>query len=191
MQYDENVPNFPLERGARAKLDRMLKFLRDTPETKAMYFRNIPYTLSHGSGRSHLVNMCMLWAKETSLYDILEKGKYSEETVSDEIENNINILQNTVSYKVPLLLKPIFDIKNPNSVFLPCMQTGAYNKTTRIMIEMGVPRECALYLNNLLFNDYNGAGKEDITIENEVRCLLVNEMDKLPYWIRVQLEFLG
>lgn len=191
MQYDENVPNFPLERGARAKLDRMLKFLRDTPETKAMYFRNIPFTLSHGSGRSHLVNMCMLWAKETSLYDILKKGKYSEETVSDEIENNINILQNTVSYKVPLLLKPIFDIKNPNSVFLPCMQTGAYNKTTRIMIEMGVPRECALYLNNLLFNDYNGDGKEDITIENEVRCLLVNEMDKLPYWIRVQLEFLG
>ena len=191
LQWDESVPNYPIERGAKAKLDRMLKFLRDNPETSAMYSRNIPPTLRQKSGRSHLVNLCMLWAKETSLYDILEKGRYNDESISDEIEDTIEILQNTVSYRVPLLLKPIFDIKNPNSVFLSCMQSGAYNKVTKQLIEMGVPRECALYLKNVIFKDYKSDEKDDITIEKEARNLLETEMDKLPYWIRVQLEFLG
>lgn len=71
--YTENVPNFPIERGANAKLDRMLKFLRDTPETSMMYKRSIPPQLQNGSGRGFLRKLCMLWAQETPLSDILLK----------------------------------------------------------------------------------------------------------------------
>lgn len=185
--YSENVPNYPMERGASAKLNRMLKFLRDTPETSSMYYKSIPHQLQKGSGRSYLCRLCIWWAQETPLSEILSKKTYTE----DEIEDTIEILQNVVSYKVPLLLKPIFDIKNADSIFLACMQAGAYNKVSKTLIEIGVPRECALYLNEELFKDYITKDKSDEQIENEIRQILIRKKDELPYWISVQLEFLG
>lgn len=189
--YSEDVPDFPLKRGVKAKLNRMLKFLRDTPETSLMYLRNIPNQLRRGSGRSFLCDLCMLWTKEISLHDILSAGKYSQGKISDEIENTIEILQNIVAYRVPLLLKPIFDIKNPDSMFLSCMQAGAYNKISKTLISIGIPRECALYLNDRLFKEYDSTNKDDITIEEDIRNILSSKMHELPYWIQVQLEFLG
>ena len=189
--YSENVPNYPIERGASAKLNRMLKFLRDTPETSAMYYKSIPNQLQNGSGRSYLCRLCMWWAQETPLSEILSRKNYTDDKIADEIEDTIEILQNVVSYKVPLLLKPIFDIKNADSVFLSCMQAGAYNKVSKTLIEIGVPRECALYLNEELFKDYIAKDKSDEQIENEVRQMLISKKDELPYWISVQLEFLG
>ena len=189
--YKENVPNHPKEWGASAKLDRMLKFLRDTPETNDMYKKYIPNMLQKGSGRGFLCKLCMLWAKETSLFDILAKGKYTNDKIADEIEDTIEILQNTVSYKVPLLLKPIFDIKNSESVFLTCMQSGACNAVSRILIEIGVPRECALYLYQNLFSEYNCEEKTDVEIEDEIRMILLSSREQLPYWINEQLSFLG
>jgi len=189
--YSENVPNYPIERGASAKLNRMLKFLRDTPETSAMYYKSIPNQLQNGSGRSYLCRLCMWWAQETPLSEILSKKTYTDDKIADEIEDTIEILQNVVSYKVPLLLKPIFDIKNADSVFLSCMQAGAYNKVSKTLIEIGVPRECALYLNEELFKDYIAKDKSDEQIENEVRQILISKKDELPYWISIQLEFLG
>lgn len=189
--YSENVPNYPIERGASAKLNRMLKFLRDTPETSTMYYKSIPNQLQNGSGRSYLCRLCMWWAQETPLSEILSRKNYTDDKIADEIEDTIEILQNVVSYKVPLLLKPIFDIKNADSVFLSCMQAGAYNKVSKTLIEIGVPRECALYLNEELFKDYIAKDKSDEQIENEVRQMLISKKDELPYWISVQLEFLG
>ena len=111
--------------------------------------------------------------------------------IADKIEDVIEVLQNTISYRVPLLLKPIFDIKNPESVFLPCMQSGAYNKVTKLLIEIGVPRECAIYLNNGLFSSYVSGNKTDAEIECDIRRMLKENIGSLPYWIGVQLEFLG
>lgn len=189
--YSENVPNSPIEYGAAAKLNRMLKFLRDTPETSAMYYKSIPNQLQKRSGRSYLCKLCMLWAQETPLSDILLKRNYSDDKIADEIEDTIEILQNTVSYKLPLLLKPIFDIKNSDSIFLSCMQAGAYNKVSRTLIEIGVPRECALFLKNKLFSDYVFKDKSDEVVEEEIREILTNNKNELPYWISAQLEFLG
>ncbi|MCQ2470411.1 MAG: DEAD/DEAH box helicase [Clostridia bacterium] len=189
--YHENVPNHPKEYGASAKLNRMLKFLRDTSETSSVYYKSIPKLLQEKSGRSRLCKLCMLWAKETDLSTILATKKYSDDEIADEIESDIEILQNIVAYKVPLLLKPIFDIKNPDSVFLSCMQAGACNKISRMLIEMGVPRECAIYLNNRLFKNFDFTDKTDDDIDTEIRKILIDNKDSLPYWIKVQLNFLG
>ena len=88
-------------------------------------------------------------------------------------------------------MKPIFDIKNPESVFLSCMQSGAYNKVTKLLIEIGVPRECAIYLNNNLFSSYDSGNKTDNEIESDIRRVLKESIGTLPYWIGVQLDFLG
>ena len=190
-KYEENVPAYPLERGAKAKLDRMLKFLRDTKETSSMYNKYIPNLLRSGSNRGLLCDLCMLWAKETSLSDIIEKKRFTyRDTIADQIEDTIEILQDVVSYNVPLLLKPIFDIKNPNSSFLTSIQAGAYNKISRMLIEIGIPRECALYLYEILFKEYDCKNKSDEEIELDARNILRTNMVNLPYWIKVQLEFL-
>lgn len=190
-KFSGTVPAHPLERGAATKLDNILKFLRDTPDTSGIYAKYIPNNLQKGRNRTYLRSLCMKWAKETPLSDILATIHSENNDISDEIEDTIEILQNTVSYKVPLLLKPIFDIKNPDSSFLSCMMDGAYNKVSRILIEMGVPRECALYLYKTLFAGYNVNGKDDVDIETEIREKLIRSKDTLPYWIRVQLNFLG
>lgn len=189
--YPEGVPNHPKEYGAKAKLDRMLKFLRDTPETSVMYQKHIPEKYRNGSWRSTLCNLCMKWSKEDSLFNIIESMNYSDEKIADDIEDTIDLLQNTVSYNVPLLLKPIFDIKNPNSSFLACMQAGACDKISKTLIELGVPRECALYLKSRIFTNANADKIPDEELENYARETLQNSINELPFWIKVQLEFLG
>ena len=68
--YDENVPKTPMERGAKAKLDRMMKFLRDTEETSIMYKRYIPDNFQQGQQRGVLTKLCMQWACYQIYYHI-------------------------------------------------------------------------------------------------------------------------
>ena len=62
---------------------------------------------------------------------------------------------------------------------------------TRVMIEIGVPRECALELFKLLFNSYDGNNKTEEETESEIRSILKANKNTLPYWIGAQLNFLG
>lgn len=185
--YTEDVPSFPKERGAKAKLDNMLKFLRDSKRTKSMYNRYIKEKYRNGSYRSFLSELCYQWAKEIPLSEILTKKLKYTKTPEDMIEEIIDILQNSASYSVPLLLKPIFDIKNPDSTFLTCMQAGACNDISKKMIEIGVPRECAILLNNSIFKDKKIS---DDNIEEEIKIILKDNYQTLPYWTQVQLQFL-
>lgn len=191
-EYSEKVPVHPMERGCKAKIDRMLKFLRDTDETRIMYERCIPASLQKGAGRSLLVDLCMKWSKEEPLSEILSKkfkDNITDET-ADEIEDYIEILQNTVSYKVPLLLKPIFDIKNPESMVLSCMQLGVCNQFSRKITDIGIARECAIYLNANIFAKYIVDEKKEEELEEIIRNILEENKERLPYWIKVQIEFL-
>lgn len=188
--YGENVPVTPYERGAKAKLNRMLKYMRDTEETSAMYERFIPRDLQKGSNRGYLVDLCMKWATEVPLHDILSEERYSGEDGADEIERTIQLLQKTVSFDVPLLLKPIFDIKNPDSIFLTCMQSGAVNEQIKTMIELGIPRETALYLYEVAFKGKREGSDKKENLEQKIRDRLENIIETLPYWVQVQLDFL-
>lgn len=186
--YEEQVPITPNEKGARAKIDRMLKFMRDTPETASMYNRHIPPRLRKKQGRGYLVDLCMKWSKGITLHEILSKIK-NDNNKDDEIEDVINILQNTVSYHVPLLLKPIFDIKNPDSSYLTCLQTGASQPIIKKMIEIGIPRETAVELFQQLYDGKKGKELEEVD-EKQIRETILHNYDDFSYWIRVQLDFL-
>ena len=163
--------------------------MRYTEETSTMYERFIPNELQKGSNRSHLVDLCMKWATEVSLHDILSEERYLGENGADEIERTIQLLQKTVSFDVPLLLKPIFDIKNADSIFLTCMQSGAVNEQIKTMIELGIPRETALYLYKVAFKGKQ-KGSDKKTLEQKIRDRLGNIIETLPYWVQVQLDFL-
>lgn len=185
--YKDDVPSFPKEKGAKAKFDNMLKFLRDNKRTKSMYNRYIKEKYRKGSYRGFLSELCYQWAREIPLAEILTKKLKYTKTPEDMIEEIIDLLQNSASYNVPLLLKPIFDIKNPDSTFLTCMQSGACNDISKKLIEIGVPRECAISLNNSIFKNKKIS---DDTMEEDVRAILKDNYQTLPFWIQVQLQFL-
>lgn len=188
--YKDEVPTSPLERGVIKKFDNMLKFLRDNTKTKSMYNKYIPEKYRKGKLRVFLRNLCLYWTKEVALSDILPKVVKNEANTEDVIEDTIDLLQNTISYNIPLLLKPIIDIKNSNSIFLTSMQSGAYNNITKTMIEMGVPRECAIYLYKQLFNKINLDQSDQVNIKNNIVNILKANIDSMNYWIKAQIEFL-
>lgn len=183
----KKLPNISVERGAKARMDDILKFLRDNEETESIYNKQIPEMYRKGAMRSLLCNTAMEWAKEKPLFEILNKDRYNGEGGTDNIDTTIELLQNTISYNLSLLLKPFFDMFNPDSVFIICLQTGAYNNFTRKMIELGIARETAIFLYKSFFKDMKVNEEE---LEKTIKQVIIKKLQEIPYWIRVQLEFL-
>lgn len=189
-EFKGAMPSTPFEKGAKGKIENALRFLRDTEETWNMYDRHVPSKYQNGRMRSMMLTLCMRWSKEEPLKAILDNERFEGEEGTDNIDETIELFENTISFGIPLLLKPIFDMKNPDSTVLACMKTGAFNTITRTMIEMGIARETAIYLfQNILLNvDISGTGKDEL--EMLIRTTIKENCDKLPYWIKVQVEYL-
>lgn len=184
------MPDMPNNAGAQFRLRNLMKFLRDNSTTKMMYERYIPEQYREGKNLSSLCKHCITWACEKPLSDILVGKIYEGEQGSENIDNTIELLERIVSFNIPLLLRPIFDMFKPDSAFLTCIQAGAYQKFTRKMIEIGVPRETAIYLNKQLFDGLKIENNEDINIEDKIREVIHDKFNGLPYWVQIQLEFM-
>ena len=187
--FDLIVPKTPFEKGAKNKLNKILKWLRDKEETAFMYNKYIPSLYRNGQSRSILVSLGLDWANGMKLYDIFNNDRYKGDSGAEKIDETIELLQQTISFNIPLLLKPIYDIKNPESYFLVCMQLGAINNIARSMIEMGIPRETSLYLFEKIFLDFKENEKSELSEEN-IREIIKQHYDNLPFWIQVQLNFI-
>lgn len=183
------IPNSPTEKGAKNKLDKILKWLRDKEETAFMYKKYIPSLFQNGRLRSTMLSLGIQWSKGIKLYDIFNDDRYKGDRGTEKIDETIELLQQTISFYLPLLLKPIYDIKNPDSCFLVCMQLGTINNITRAMIEMGIPRETSLYLFEKIFLKFKENEKSDLSEEN-IREIIKQHYYTLPYWIQVQLNFI-
>ena len=189
LDFDLNVPKTPYEKGAKSKMDNILKWLRDKDETAFMYKKYIPSTYQIGKARGTMVSLSLQWASGKKLCEILQQDIYKGSEGSDKIDETIELLQNTISFNLPLLLKPLYDIKNPDSCFLVCMQSGATNSISRAMIEMGIPRETSLYLYDTIFFHLN-RNEQDELCEEAIREKIKLNYNNLPYWIQVQLSFI-
>ncbi|HAN10528.1 MAG TPA: hypothetical protein DCP90_07930 [Clostridiales bacterium] len=188
-EFKLELPTSISQKGLKGKFDNAIKFLRDNEKTKHMYEKYIPKEFRSGQMRSIMCGLAISWMQEKSLKEIFEADYYSDENATEKIDSAIELLQNTISFSMPLLLKPMYDMFKKHSVFLSFLQTGAFQPYTRRMIEIGIPRETAIYL----FNNYF-KGKEELPEEKLVDSikLKIKEIeDELPYWVKVQLEFLG
>lgn len=183
------VPSSPKERGAKNKVDSILRFLRDTEETSVMYNKYIPTSYQSGKKRSIMTGLSIQWAQGVPLSEILSSDRYNGEEGADNIEDTIELLQNTVSYNLPLLLKPIFDIVDEDNSFLSCMQVGACDVITKSMIELGIARETAIFLTMQIIRSTVSFPKDD-SLEEFIRDQIKSMYSTLPYWTRVQLDFL-
>ena len=188
--FEGQVPDTPMEKGAKGKLDKIMRFLRDTEETADMYRKYVPTMYQNGKMRSIMVGLSLKWANGEKLSEILCDSRYDGEDGMDNIDNTIELLQNTISFSLPLLLRPIYDMWKPESCFLTCMQAGAFSNIVRCMIEMGIPRETALFLYEELFKEKDCTEEDKLKLDRIVREKVQQGYNELPYWIRVQLDFL-
>src|SRR5258708_15197461 len=91
---------------------------------------------------------------------IVDFGKKLLEILAIEQEEELNLFrlysaeerfrhfERTVSYKMVLMLKPLYDIVHPGSLFPRYIELGAFRPLTRRFIELNIPRETAIYLSN-------------------------------------------
>ena len=172
-------------------LKRILKFLRDTNFTAAMFKRYIPEEYRQGTSRGILCRESIRWASEVPLSEFFKDKFYSDGDIQLKIENKIQMLQKTVSFDIPLLIKPVIEIKNPDSTIVSSLQAGAYKKTTKKMIDIGIPRELAIRLNSMLQESRNSEKMDNYDYEQWVRKSVLKIKPTLSYWEQAQLEFLG
>lgn len=190
LDFNEELPNTPMEKGLKAKIDKVMLFLRDTKETTDMYDKYVPKDYRKGMMRGIMISQSIQWSKGTPLCEILENPRYDGEEGADNIDGTIALLQNTISFSMPLLLKPIYDMRKPESIFLTCMQAGAISNTVRCKIEMGIPRETALSLFKNEFENKECKADTKMELEDAIRDKIKVFYDELTYWTKVQLDFL-
>ena len=172
-----SLPTSPSESNISYRLKGILMNLRENfPVYYYKYFGvdDIPK-------KDVLLQKCILaenWLKEKLLSDIFNTSYYNE---SNQIDEAINFIQNKISYGLPLLLKPLYDLKEFNVMFPIFIEIGAYRPVTRRLIELGVPRETAIHLTNT----YDFINIDD---KNSLIKQLRDVRDKLIYWHRIQLQ---
>ncbi len=128
-----------------------------------------------------LLQKCILaenWMKEKPISEIFSNDFYDS---SKQIDDTISFIQNKISYGLPLLLKPLYDIKSPDGMFPRFIELGAYKPITRKLIELSIPRETAIYLSdNYEFTNIDN--KQELI--NQLRA----KRSKLSYWYQIQLS---
>ena len=54
-----------------------------------------------------MVSLGLDWANGMKLYDIFNNDRYKGDSGAEKIDETIDLLQQTISFNIPLLLKPI------------------------------------------------------------------------------------
>jgi hypothetical protein len=176
------IPTSATEFRLSYKLKTLLIAIKDNfPIYYFKYFGIENSFRKDGHEIDRILQYCILtenWLKEKSLAEIFSDRFYDE---SEKIDDAINFVQNKISYGLPLLLKPLYDIKEPEGMFTRFIELGAYMPLTRKLIELSIPRETAIFLNNNF--DFS-----DIDNKSELISQLRQVRKKLSYWHKIQLS---
>jgi superfamily II DNA/RNA helicase len=175
-----SLPTNVFESTIAHQLQDILMFLsKNFPIYYNRYFK-VDFTHSTGI----LLQKCILaesWVKEKTLAEILSGDYYDD---SDKIDSTVYSLESTISYGLALLLKPLYDIVKPSSMFPRFIEMGAYKPLTRRFIELNIPRETAIFLSNST-NRFNNADPDNRQqLIDEIRAI----RRELPIWYQMQLN---
>ena len=168
------------DKQATKKIRALLKYIRDNMDYKKIFEKNIPQIYRKSVGLSILSSKIVAWGKGMKLKEILGNN-----IAEDKIDDEISLLESTISYRIPSMLKPIYDIFSPESSILNNIELGACNPIIMCLIKMGIARETAIYLYEKYLNNIS----VDVS-ENELKNELKKYKDTIPYWIKVQLDFI-
>lgn len=159
------------------KLLKLLKKIEDSFKQYYQRYFNITERM--------LLSVCISakeWMREKSLKDILSSQYFDS---SDKIDERISLIQKEISYGLPMLLKPIYDIIAPTSMFLRFIEIGAYMPITRKMIELNIPRETSIFLAKNYFDPNN---ELPTNVDSYILRRLREIKPQLQYWTSIQLD---
>ncbi|WP_293299945.1 DEAD/DEAH box helicase [Pedobacter sp. UBA4863] len=181
LKINYSLPTSASENNIANKLKAILLLLKqDFSVYYSRYFGIENAFDKNGREIDHIMRMCILtdkWLKEKSLFELFSDPYYDTAT---KVESTISDLQNKVSYGLPLLLKPIYDISEPEAMFTRFIELGAFLPITRKFIELNIPRETAIYLNEkYVFNNVD----DKHSLLRQLRAI----KSQLSYWHQVQL----
>lgn len=159
----------------------LLKIKHNFPTYYSKYFGVSNHLREDGREIDRVFQVSILaekWIKEITLAEIFSDKYYDG---SDKIDKTIEFIQKQITYGLPLLLKPLYDIKDPEGMFTRFIELGAYKPITRKLIELNIPRETAIFLSrNYEFSE--SAEKKDLL--SKLRII----RDDMSYWYKVQLS---
>lgn len=90
------------------------------------------------------------WAREIPMVDILiNRFGHSGEGLDEKIDSEIEKLTKYVSFGLPMLLKPLADIRSSDSSIISAIELGVYSPTSKHLMSRGVPRETAIRVSKL------------------------------------------
>lgn len=188
LHKDQDLPPVPTRVGDRnnAKmLEQLLGYLRNNDRYSSFFIDRIPSRYHNDRMLSILCSLTVSWAGEKPLKKILDTNYYN--TNPEYIDDAISLLQNTVAFDLPVLLRPIYDLRAQESVFLTFIESGAYRPVTRKLIEIGIPRETSIYLTENYLNRLDGTSE---SLYEDIKGAIRKEIAQIPYWIRIQLSTL-
>lgn len=191
-KFNGDIPRNPLDTGAEIKYKKILEFIISLNQYDVIIYDKKVLEVISEIGVNIIAKICFMWMHEKSLKTIV---KYTKNNVKKygknvEIEDVVDLLNVVISYKIPLILEPIFLLDTENNSFLLSLRLGAINACTREMINMGIPRETAIYLNTKYFKMEVEKFKniDRIIVQKNIKNRLQIEYDNLPFWIQIQLD---
>lgn len=175
-----NVPTGPFDSRLAYGLETALDFLGR--EFAVYYDRH--FGIRNTQHSNILTQKCIMaqdWVREKLLKDILTGAYYND---TDRIDYAVESLERTISYKMVLILKPLYDVLLPESVFPRFIELGAYKPLTRRFIELNIPRETAIYIgeNNTALGQIDPEDRQALIAE------LRRQRPRLSRWHQMQLR---
>jgi len=179
----EILPNNPFDRRFTQKLQSTLSAIEDiTPHYYNKYLKK-SYTIDINDSLSYLKD----WSREVSLKEILTKSIEKKLSNTEELDNILDDISKK-SYSIPKLLKPVLDIQSPENPILNFVEMGAYSPLSRRLIEVGVPRETAIRIKNLIAVEY-GKNYTSQEMDDKIIFKLLKQIkENLNYWEKIQIE---
>ena len=175
----------PTSVGDKANIEKLMNIIKFMEENVQYYYKKY-FKIRGNCPSGKLWNICKnanAWLSEIKLRDIL-KEKYHDDSM--KIDETIGEIESLIRYGMSSLLKPLYDIKYPESSFLSFIEMGAYSPVTRAMIEMGIPRETSIYLKETFLNHLVSADRE--LLEVEILEEIKKNINNFDYWIKIQLS---
>lgn len=119
------------------------------------------------------------WMREKKLPEMLSDNFFDN---PHNIDDALSFLQNKVSYGLSMLLKPFYDIIDPDCGMVQIIEMGANRPITKKIMGLNVPREVAISLCDRFFSS-----EEDLN-ESQIRERIQRNKNNLDFWEKVQLE---
>ena len=173
---DYNLPNSVFVTDLAGKMKNLLLQLQnDIPFYYDKYFEKIENDFIF----QKRMELIAAWMREKKISEMLSDNFFDD---SRNIDDALSFLQNKVCYGLSMLLKPFYDIINPDCGMIQIIEMGANRPITKKIMGLNVPREVAISLCNRFFSS-----DEDLN-ESQIRERIRRNKDNLDFWEKIQLE---